>query len=293
MVQISAPSARVELARAKVNLALHVTGQRSDGYHLLESLVAFPQIGDRIAVEAASAFELVLEGPFARNLDGPSSDNLIRKAVEAFSEAAGLSVPDIRITLSKRLPVASGIGGGSSDAATTLRLLEDYTGHYFSENELHRIALSLGADVPVCLYPETQIMRGIGDELSAGPLLPRCGIVLINPRVVVSTPEIFRAMTKRDNPGLPKTPERFADLEGLTGYLQSCRNDMQPVAAELQPDIVDVISALDGDDRVQFARMSGSGATCFGLCEPKDTMDIERDIRAKHPDWWIASGPLT
>jgi 4-diphosphocytidyl-2-C-methyl-D-erythritol kinase len=294
MVQKSLPSPRVELARAKVNLALHITGQRPDGYHLLESLVVFPQIGDRIALEPAEKFELVLEGPFARDLDGPTDDNLILRAIRAFVTSAGQPQhPNIRVTLSKRLPVASGVGGGSSDAATTLRLLEDYTGTYLPDEELHRIALSLGADVPVCLFPETQMMRGIGEQLSTGPLLPRCGIVLINPKIVVSTPDVFRTMARRDNPAMPSAPERFETVENLTGYLEECRNDMQSAAMELCPQISEVISVLSADDRIEIARMSGSGATCFGLCGPNDAMNIERDLRIKHPEWWIASGPLS
>lgn len=293
MVQNSLPSLRVELARAKVNLALHITGQRDDGFHLLDSLVAFPQIGDRIALEPSDTSELVLEGPFARELDGGAEDNLVLKAISAFSKAAGIQQPNVRVTLTKRLPVASGIGGGSSDAATTLRLLEDFTGTYLSDEELHRTALSLGADVPVCLFPETQIMRGIGEQLSPGPQLPRCGIVLINPKVSVSTPEVFKSMAKRDNSALPSPPERFENIEDLRAYLSECRNDMQPAAMELCPEISNTISALEADERILLARMSGSGATCFGLCNPNAAMDIERDLRAKHPHWWIASGPLT
>ncbi|POF31684.1 4-(cytidine 5'-diphospho)-2-C-methyl-D-erythritol kinase [Roseibium marinum] len=287
------PSPRVELARAKVNLALHVTGQRSDGYHLLESLVVFPQIGDRIALESSEKLELVLEGPFARDIEGPAEANLILKAVRSFAERAGLPCPDIRLTLTKRLPVSSGIGGGSSDAATTLRLLEDFTGTYLPEEELHALALSLGADVPVCLIPEPQIMRGIGDELATGPDLPACGIVLVNPKAGVSTPEVFRSMTRRDNPALPLVPESFDTLSQLTGYLASCRNDMQDAAIQLCGRIGDVLSVLKADSRIDLARMSGSGATCFGLCEPEHAPDIERSLRADHPEWWIASGPLS
>jgi 4-diphosphocytidyl-2-C-methyl-D-erythritol kinase len=289
----SASSSRVELARAKVNLALHITGRRSDGYHLLDSLVAFPQIGDRIALEEAETLELRLDGPFARDLDSPPDQNLILKAVRGFSEKAGIELPNVRMTLTKRLPVASGIGGGSSDAATALRLLEDFTGAYLNGNQLHQLALSLGADVPVCLLPEPQIMRGIGDELSPGPSLPSCGIVLVNPRVGVSTPDVFKALSKPDNPALPLVPETFGNLSEFGAYLAGCRNDLQEPAIGLCPQIGQVLTALQDDTRIDFARMSGSGATCFGLCELKDAMDIERTLRSAHPDWWIASGPLS
>jgi 4-diphosphocytidyl-2-C-methyl-D-erythritol kinase len=286
-------SPRAELARAKVNLSLHVTGRRPDGYHLLHSLVAFPQIGDRLCLEPADVLELRLEGPFARDLDGPLSDNLILKAVRAFAETTGASLPGLRLTLTKRLPVASGIGGGSSDAATTLRLLEDYAGTYLEDEDLQALALSLGADVPVCLFPEPQIMRGIGDDLAPGPRLPDCGIVLVNPRAIVSTPDVFKALARPDNKPMPAPPDRFVSLADLAGYLARCRNDLQAPAIDLCPAIGEVLASLEAHERIAFARMSGSGATCFGLCETADAMAVERDLRTAHPNWWIASGPLT
>lgn len=283
---------RAELARAKVNLALHITGRRADGYHELDSLVAFPQIGDRLALEPSGDLELALEGPFARDLDGPPDSNLILKAVRAFAIAAGCPVPRVKLTLTKRLPVASGIGGGSSDAATTLRLLEDATDQYLPEETLHAVALSLGSDVPVCLDPKPQIMRGIGGDISPGPNLPACGIVLVNPKVGVSTPAVFKALAKRDNPGLPGLPARFESLSALVAWLSTCRNDLEAPAAGICPDIAEVLSALKADERVVLARMSGSGATVFGLCAPQDAVSIERALRVSHRHWWIASGPL-
>jgi 4-diphosphocytidyl-2-C-methyl-D-erythritol kinase len=293
MALASKSSSRVELARAKVNLALHITGRQSDGYHLLDSLVVFPQIGDRLAIEAADELDLRVEGPFARDLTGPVEDNLILKAVRSFAEKAGIDVPKVRLTLTKRLPVASGIGGGSTDAATTLRLLEDLTGTYLADEDLHALALTLGADVPVCLFPEPQIMRGIGGDLSTGPDLPACGIVLVNPRVGVSTPEVFKAMERRDNAPMDLMPEKFETLASLVAYLETCRNDLQDAAKSLCPEIGQVLSELEAEPRIDLARMSGSGATCFGLCELKDAMEIERTLRSAHPDWWIASGPLS
>lgn len=294
MASVSTDMPRVELARAKVNLTLHVTGRRSDGYHLLDSLVAFPQIGDRISLQAAPRLELRVDGPFARDLEGPDGDNLILKAVSAFSGAIGQdALPGLCITLTKRLPVASGIGGGSSDAATTLRLLEDFTGTYLPDDDLNDLALSLGADVPVCLVPEPQIMRGIGEKLSPGPELPACGIVLINPKVSVSTPEVFKSLSTVDNAPMPLAPEGFDTISQLAAYLESCRNDLQDAATGLQPLIGEVLASLASDRRIEFARMSGSGATCFGLCALEDAMDIERSLREAHPQWWISSGPLS
>ncbi|MBN9671109.1 4-(cytidine 5'-diphospho)-2-C-methyl-D-erythritol kinase [Roseibium aggregatum] len=290
----SIPSApRAELARARVNLTLHVTGRRPDGSHLLESLVAFPQIGDRIAIEPSDRLELVREGPFARDLDGPPESNLILKAIDGFAEATGIPVPDVRITLTKRLPVASGIGGGSSDAASTLRLLEDVTGTLLEDADLQRVARSLGAGVPVCLVPEPQLIRGSGGTLSPGPELPDCGVVLVNPRRAVSKPDVLETMTHWDNPPMPAVPERFESLGDLTGFLETCRNDLQDPAIRICDAIQNVLTVLDAEERIRFARMSGSGATCFGLCQTKDALDVERTLRAAHPHWWVASGPLS
>ena len=292
MTQNTSSGARAELARAKVNLSLHVTGQRPDGYHLLDSLVAFPQVGDRLSLEPSESLELQIDGPFGRNLEGPPEKNLVLKAARAFAVVAGIPVPRVCVQLTKRLPVASGIGGGSSDAAAMLRLLEEFTGTFLPDDRLHELALSLGADVPVCLSQEPQIMRGIGDQVEPGPGLPRCGIVLVNPRVEVSTPEIFRSMTRRDNAAMPSIPESFDELDQLTDFLANCRNDLQEPAIGLCPEIGDVLSVLDSNNRVKLARMSGSGGTCFGLCEINDVMEVERELRTANGGWWIAAGPL-
>lgn len=292
MSALAQKAARAELARAKVNLALHVTGQRKDGYHLLDSLVAFPSIGDRISVEPAPARELVIEGPFARDLAGDQGSNLIERAVDAFEKATGEPLPPLRITLSKRLPIASGIGGGSSDAATALRLLEEITGNFLADDKMKTLALSLGADVPVCLDPGPQFMRGIGEEICDGPMLPTCGMVLVNPKESVETPAVFRALQKRNNAPMPLCPEQFSTLGELSDFLKGCRNDLEEPAVQVCAAIGNVLAALKADDRVRFARMSGSGATCFALCERDAAMALERDLRAAHPDWWVASGNL-
>lgn len=286
----AAPAA--ELARAKVNLALHITGQRADGYHLLESLVVFPQIGDRLSVEASETLELVVEGPFAHDLQGPADENLVVKAARLFADATGFDPLNLKMTLSKRLPVASGIGGGSSDAATALRLLEDHTGIYLDDDRLMGIALQLGADVPVCLSVQPQLMRGIGGEVSPAPQMPKCGMVLVNPRLGVSTPEVFKALQNRKNPALPRFPHCFESLSDLTGFLTLCRNDLQQPAIAICPEIGDILQALTAEDDIVFARMSGSGATVFGLCEAGREMEMERSLRKRRPDWWIASGRL-
>lgn len=285
-------SSLVELAPAKVNLALHVTGKRPDGYHLLDSLVAFPQVGDRLSVAKADRPEFVLEGPFGPDLSGDADDNLVLRTVKAFEAAAKTDLPALKITLTKRLPIASGVGGGSSDAAATLRLLEDFTGIYLPDETLHRLALSLGADVPVCLIPEARRMQGIGGDLENVPRLPDCGIVLINPRVEVPTPSVFKALANPNNSGLPSMPESFPDASALVAYLANCRNDLQDPAIRICEEIGHVLSALEADGRVQLARMSGSGATCFGLCNRGEALEVERNVRSAHPQWWVASGPL-
>jgi len=286
----AAPAA--ELARAKVNLALHITGQRADGYHVLDSLVVFPQIGDRVSVEASEALELLIEGPFASNLESPSEDNLVLKAAALFAEEIGTAPLKVKLTLSKRLPVASGIGGGSSDAATALRLLEDHTGIYLDDDRLHAIALKLGADVPVCLSVQPQLMRGVGDNVSPAPQMPKSGMVLVNPRVGVSTPQVFSALKNRSNAALPPIPDSFETLSELIGLLTACRNDLQQPAIETCPEIAEILEALGAENDILFARMSGSGATVFGLCEAGRETELERSLRTRHPDWWIASGRL-
>ncbi|WP_434051441.1 MAG: 4-(cytidine 5'-diphospho)-2-C-methyl-D-erythritol kinase [Roseibium sp.] len=292
MTALTGAAPAAELARAKVNLALHITGQRTDGYHLLESLVVFPQIGDRLSIEASETLELSTEGPFAHDLEGASEDNLVLKAAALFAEEARTGPLKLKMTLSKRLPVASGIGGGSSDAATALRLLEDHTGICLDDDRLQEIALKLGADVPVCLSIQPQLMRGIGGEVSHAPQMPKCGMVLVNPRFGVSTPEVFRALQNRKNASLPPLPDNFETLSELTDLLRLCRNDLQMPAIETCPEIGEILETLGAEDGIDFARMSGSGATVFGLCEAGREMELERSLRMRHPDWWIASGRL-
>lgn len=261
-----------ELAPAKINLTLHVTGQRADGYHLLDSLVVFADIGDHITVEPAQGLSLKLTGPEAGPLQAPQSgpDNLVLRA-------ARLLDPDLgaRITLDKQLPVASGIGGGSADAAATLRALSTLWSRPLPEQ-----TVSLGADVPVCLAQTPRRMQGIGDHLSPVPHLPQMDIVLINPRVAVSTPEIFKTLTQKTNPAMPETLPAWPDFSALCTWLQSQRNDLQSVAITLQPVIQDVLIFLK-DSGAHHAAMSGSGATCYGLF-PKGKAPA-----LSHPNWWI------
>lgn len=259
---------RDEPAPAKINLALHVTDRRPDGYHLLDSLVVFTELGDRVTV-APGPPSLRITGPFADDLP-VTGDNLCLRAARSVGANAA-------ITLYKALPVASGIGGGSADAAAVLRAL----GRRPAAPE------ALGADVPVCLASVSARMRGLGEIVDPLPGIPALHLVLVNPRVPVSTPEVFRALHCRDNPGLPDPPEG-ADAALLVEWLKAARNDLQPPAIRVAPVIADALAALV-DAGAALARMSGSGATCFGIFpDAAAALRAARSIAAARPGWWVA-----
>lgn len=269
-----------EFAPAKVNLCLHVTGQRADGYHLLDSLVAFAGIGDRLVARPASTASLTLAGPFGADLPG-GPDNLVLRAAAGFGAAAAF-------TLDKHLPPASGIGGGSADAAAALRALARLTGKAIPGG----LALRLGADVPVCLAARPARMRGVG-ELLDPVTLPQGWIVLANPRVEVPTPAVFRALARKDNPALPGTMPHWPDMAALAAWLATQRNDLEAPALAIAPVIAQVLAALRAQEGTRIARMSGSGATCFGLFdEEAPARAAETAIAAAHPGWWVAAGKL-
>ncbi len=267
------------LARAKINLALHVTGRRADGYHLLDSLVAFADFGDLITVERAPGLSLTVTGPMGAGLSsGP--DNLVVRAAQAMGGAGAA------ITLEKHLPVASGIGGGSADAAATLLALAELWG---CDVPSGRAVLDLGADVPVCLVGHAARMRGIGEVIT--PLsLPPAYVVLVNHGQALSTADVFRTLDRRDNPPLPEPP-LFADAQDLAAYLRTCRNDLQAPACALCPGLVSVIAALEAQSGCLLARMSGSGATCFGLFADKSPADAAA-IALSGQGWWVKVSAL-
>lgn len=259
---------RDEPAPAKINLALHVTGRRADGYHLLDSLVVFTELGDRVTV-APGTPSLRITGPFADDLPF-TGDNLCLRAARSVGA-------DAAITLYKALPVASGIGGGSADAAAVLRAL----GRRPAAPE------ELGADVPVCLASVPARMRGLGEIVDPLPGIPALHLVLVNPRVPVSTPEVFRALHRRDNPGLPDPPEG-ADAALLVEWLKATGNDLQPPAIRVAPVIADALAAL-ADAGAALARMSGSGATCFGIFpDAAAALRAAGSLAAARPGWWVA-----
>jgi 4-diphosphocytidyl-2-C-methyl-D-erythritol kinase len=275
-----------EIGRAKVNLFLHVLGRRADGYHLLDSLAVFPPVGDVLTAEAAPSLSLHLTGPFGAML-ATETDNLVLRAARALAEAA--SVPaQARLTLDKRLPVASGIGGGSADAAAALRLLARLWG---VQADASAIAAGLGADVPVCLAGRTARMRGVGEELGAAPTLPEAGIVLVNPGGAVATALVFRAR-QGDYGSAAALPAAWPDAAAMARDLAMLRNDLQPAALALHPPIALALAALESDSACLLARMSGSGATCFGLYA-----DAAAAVRAAsalaRPGWWCWGGALS
>lgn len=266
------------LARAKINLTLHVTGQRRDGYHLLDSLVCFAGVGDAVTVQSAPRLSLSVDGPLASGVP-TDARNLVWKAAELFGTSQGA-----HISLTKNLPNAAGIGGGSADAAASLLALAELWDMPLPEN-----VLDLGADVPVCLAPMALRMRGIGEDLSLVPALPALWAVLVNPGVALDTPPVFKALAVKENPAMARIPE-FQSAVEFAYWCAAQRNDLQAPAISLAPVIQDVLEALEPS---LLARMSGSGATCFGLCESAEQAVILADfISADHPDWWVVATQL-
>lgn len=266
-------------ARAKINLTLHVTAQRADGYHLLDSLVAFADVGDDIAISPAQDVSLIVDGPLRTGV--PTDDrNLVLKAAALFESTQGA-----QIRLTKNLPNAAGIGGGSADAAAALLSLAELWDAPLPDN-----LIQLGADVPVCMSPMSVRMRGVGEDISPVPPLPPLWAVLVNPRVAVETPPVFKALATKDNPPMMHIPECASAAEFID-WCKDQRNDLQAPAIALEPIIRDVLDALSS---TRLARMSGSGATCFGLCESAKQADkIAKSISKAHPEWWVVSTTLS
>jgi 4-diphosphocytidyl-2-C-methyl-D-erythritol kinase len=277
------------LAPAKVNLTLSVLGRRADGYHLLDSLVAFADVGDCLTLRPEETLSLTVRGEGAAAA-GSCEDNLVFKAARALKiELPSLKVG--RFTLDKRLPVAAGLGGGSSDAAAALRLLARLNRFDPADPRLLRVARKLGADVPVCVDPRPRRMRGIGEVLS-GPLrIPRLPAVLINPGVALPTKNVFAMLGLK--PGGPrKRAAQWRSLpagrDNLMELLGRRSNDLESPAVKLAPAVARVIAALRGEAECGLARMSGSGATCFGLFySPRAAAVAARNLSAAHPRWWI------
>ena len=283
-------------APAKINLALHLTGQRADGYHLLDTLVAFADIGDRITLHSKwlpKSFEVT--GPEALP-ELESNHNIMWHAAMKFWK------PDTALSmqLEKHLPMASGIGGGSADAAATYRGLlllraamegKDTPRDPTQEDAL--AMLEIGADVPMCVLSDPARVRGIGEQIETIPDLHPYPIVLVNPRVQVSTPAVFKQLTVKNNPGLDPWPDSFEDRDATLDWLAAQRNDLQNVAVQDCSVIADVLDALGQTGTCRLARMSGSGATCFGLFDRVHKAQAAAEaIRLAYPEWWVQSGRL-
>jgi 4-diphosphocytidyl-2-C-methyl-D-erythritol kinase len=289
----------VEDGRAKVNLTLRVVGRRVDGYHDLESMVAFADCADRLTLTPGSELSLRTSGPLAQHC-GEAADNLVLKAARLL----GRRVPDLKVggfILDKVLPVAAGIGGGSADAAAALRLLARLNNLEFDDERLLEVALLTGADVPVCLASRACDMTGVGETLL--PLsLPKMPCVLVNPRVPVATREVFERLGLRNGELLVGAsdviqatawPEDGGSLEDWVEVLAAGSNDLEAPATRIQPVIGEVLTALSATDGAWLARMSGSGATCFAIYE--NTAEAQRasqKIMLNHPNWWVHAGVL-
>ncbi len=283
-------------APAKLNLYLHVTDRRADGYHELDSLVCFADIHDTIIVRPSDQLTFHISGPYGDLLQESAGatglpENLVIRAARRLAELTG-RVPHVHLELIKRLPIASGIGGGSADAAATLKALCRLWGITPSPAELHTLAQKLGADVPVCLAGKSAYMGGIGEVLESVPPLPKLGLILINPGIPLETPPVFKARTGPfSHPArfsaAPKTPEEFINL------LHARHNDLMPPAIRLAPVIATVLEELKVTTKCLLARMSGSGATCFGLYRNiSEAETAAKALKSSHPQWWVAPGQL-
>lgn len=291
MAAETAPVPRWWRAPAKLNLYLHVVGKRPDGYHLLDSLVVFADIADRVAVASAPHLSLALVGPFAGALAANDKNNLVWRAAEALARHLGRE-PDVALTLEKNLPIASGIGGGSSDAAATLQALIDLWQVKVDHGALVDIAASLGADVVVCLAARPSWLGGIGERVERAPALPPAGLMLANPGIALPTATVFNSRR-----GPFSTPARFdaapADPGALAALLAERRNDLTAAAIEQVPAIAAVLECLAAAEGSLVARMSGSGATCFALFGTlREAQTAASKLRALEPNWWVAAGVL-
>jgi 4-diphosphocytidyl-2-C-methyl-D-erythritol kinase len=287
-------------ARAKVNLTLRVVGRRVDGYHDLESVVAFADCADRLTLDAGCELALTTTGPRAEEC-GDSADNLVIKAARLLGERVE-NLQFGRFALDKQLPVAAGIGGGSADAAAALRLLARANNLAIDDPRLIEVALLTGADVPVCLESQACVMTGVGDSLT--PLhLPRLPCVMVNPRVPVATKDVFKELGLKsgelrvgfsDVLKAPKWPAAGASIDDWIKVLHAGVNDLEAPALKIEPVIGEVLSALREAEGTRLARMSGSGATCFAIfADDADAQRAAAAIQLAHPLWWVHAGALS
>jgi 4-diphosphocytidyl-2-C-methyl-D-erythritol kinase len=274
-----------EAAPAKINLFLHVGAKRGDGFHPLQSLAVFTHLGDVLAMEAAPDLSLAVEGPFARGLEG-EGDNLVVRAARALQE---LTLAGARLTLTKNLPVASGIGGGSADAAAALRGLRSLWTLKNDDAALRGIAAGLGSDIPACLLSASCFMEGRGELLRPLEAMPRVPMLLVNPGVPVPTKDVFASLQNRSGVEMALPQGRFRDTADLLRFLETTRNDLEEPARRLQPVIGEVLTTVAALPGALLVRMSGSGATCFGIFADDDCCSRAAEmLKQASPGWWIA-----
>jgi len=282
-------------AAAKVNLYLHVAPPTPDGYHPIASLMAFADVGDTVVAEPADALSLSIEGPFSGGLSA-EADNLVLRAARALLAYVGRPDDGARLILTKALPIAAGLGGGSSDAGAALRLLNTLLGLGLDEGALETVAAEIGADGAACLRGRLLIAQGRGERLSPAPALPPLPAVLVNPGVPSPTGAVYRAYDASGVHGgadLPKAAALSTPTD-VAAWLATCRNDLEPPALALEPRIAEALGALRSAPQTLLGRMSGSGATCFALCASlSDAQAMAADLAHDQPTWWIKPCTLT
>lgn len=290
----SSRAALTELAPAKVNLTLRVFGLRADGYHDIQSLVTFADVCDELTLLPGKPLKLAARGHFAKAAGKLSANTVIKAARLLAAEIEGLALG--QFTLVKNLPVAAGLGGGSADAAAALRLLASANRLKGDDPRLAKVARSVGADVPVCLDPRPRVMTGTGELLSKAITIPKLAVVLVNPGTALNTKRVFASYDKRDVPKASSEP--YAPLiaqwhSAFIGMLEADRNDLEPIATKLVPAITKLLGALREQPGCELARMSGSGATCFGIfTTARAAKAAARRLKAAHPRWWVKAGML-
>ena len=273
-------------APAKINLSLHVTGRRSDGYHLIDSIVGFAGIGDYVSTTCSEVSGLTVCGPYSGKTPVDRT-NLV-------TQVADMVWPDkpVQVHLEKNLPVASGIGGGSADAAACFRALECLSATTIGPDTSAQL-LKIGADIPMCVNSVPARIGGIGDRIAPIPSLPKFPVVLVNPLVSVSTASVFEALRMRENAKMRDVPDDFSDAPKVLHWLKDQRNDLQDAAVSLVPDIGLVLSRISATSGCRLSRMSGSGATCFGIYDSAASADNAAiAITRQNPDWWVVSTQL-
>jgi len=277
-------------SHCKINLFLHITGKRPNGYHELQSLFYFPEIYDEIEFLDDKKNEFLIDGKFARDLSPEKKDNLIFKAYSLLKILFSLQIPDLSIKLTKNLPVASGIGGGSANAATILRELNNIYGLHLSLNQLYKIGMRIGADVPACILSQTCLAEGIGEIISPIKDFPKLNILLVNPLTPVSISEIFK-MGFNEFSKPTSHDLSFLKTQSLIDFLESTKNDLEVNAKQIAPQITEVLNLIEKQPGCLLNRMSGSGATCFGIFETSDAALIAKENISKiKPGWWVEAG---